>query len=297
VATSGTVNFNLSNDDLFEHAFREAGMNMMTGQDLRDARRALNLLLAEWGNRGLNLWTIKSHTINLTAGVNTYNLPADCIDVIDHVIRTNPGSEDQYDRQVGRISQSTYAKLSNKLARQLPTQCYVGRTISPTITVYPTPDQNYEMPIWYLRRLEDTTYSHNTTDAPVRFLPALVAGLAYRLAKMRPSFPMDRIAMLKQDYEEQFGMAADEDRDRAKGLCDRCGFTYLLSELREETRRRVKLGNLVCADCFDEDHPQNFVDELVITDSESLETPRPDKAYVNNERVVYNLDPDDVSPR
>jgi hypothetical protein len=216
MTTSGTATFNLDIAEIAEEAYERAGLELRSGYDMRTARRSLNLLAAEWSNLGLNLWTIATDSVLLTPGTATYTLPADTIDVIEHVIRTNNAGQNT-DLNMQRISVSDYAAIPVKTAPGFPLQIYVNRQISPTMTVWPVPDssQPYTLVYWYLRRIQDTgTSAANTSDIPVRFLPALVSGLAYYIALKNPE-ASDRVQMLKSIYEEQFQLAASEDRDRA----------------------------------------------------------------------------------
>lgn len=216
MTTSGTATFNLDIAEIAEEAFERAGLELRSGYDMKTARRSLNLLCAEWSNMGLNLWTVATGSISLVPGTTTYNLPADTIDVIEHVIRTNNSGQNT-DITMQRISVSDYAAIPTKSTQGRPLQIYVNRQIQPTVTVWPVPDssQPYTLVYWYLRRIQDTGASAaNNADIPVRFLPALVAGLAYYIALKNPE-AADRIQLLKGLYEEQFALAASEDRDRA----------------------------------------------------------------------------------
>ena len=220
MTTSGTSVFNLDFSEIAEEAFERAGLELRSGYDMRTARRSLNLMSAEWSNLGLNLWTVGTGTISLVPGQSTYTVangvPADMIDMIEHVVRTN-NSGVNTDISLNRISVSDYANIPTKSTQGRPLQIYVNRQIEPQITVWPVPDSStpYTLVYWYLRRIQDTGSSAaNTADIPVRFLPALVAGLAYYIALKNPE-ASDRIQMLKGFYEEQFQLAATEDRDRA----------------------------------------------------------------------------------
>ena len=217
MTTSGTATFNLDFPELCEEAFERAGSELRTGYDLKTARRSLNLLFADWGNRGVNLFTIDSGTINLVPGTATYILPVDTVDLIDHVVRTGSGNTStQADLTCTRISSSTYATIPNKLSQARPLQIWIQRLEAPQITLWPVPDasQTYQIVYWRLRRLQDAGNGANTPDVPFRFLPSLVAGLAYYLALKLPN-GMERLGMLKQQYDEAWQMAADEDRDRS----------------------------------------------------------------------------------
>lgn len=217
MTTSGTTAFNLDFPEIVEEAFERAGSELRTGYDLKTARRSMNLLFADWANRGINLWTIDSGTINLVPGTATYLLPADTVDLIDHVIRTGSGNTStQADLTCTRISSSTYATIPNKLSQARPLQIWIQRLEAPQITLWPVPDasQTYQIVYWRLRRLQDAGNGANTPDVPFRFLPALVAGLAYYLALKLPN-GMERLAMLQQQYQEAWDLASSEDREKA----------------------------------------------------------------------------------
>jgi hypothetical protein len=295
--TSGSAGFNLDLTELVEEAFERAGSELRTGYDLRTARRSLNLLFADWANRGVNMWTFEQGTITLTEGLNTYAIPTDTVDLLDHVIRTQANVQStQSDLTITRISVSTYATLPNKLTQArpiqvwyqrldgqvMPTTCtflsqdlnaetitlnsvvglpaigYVdivaaggtetvfynfisGNTLGnvfraqngttqqtpavgnpirinnvPRVTVWPTPDgsQTYQFVYWRMRRVQDAGNGVNVMDVPFRFVPCMVAGLAYYIALKVPG-GMDRLMVLKQQYDEAWMTAADEDQERA----------------------------------------------------------------------------------
>jgi hypothetical protein len=294
MSTTGTTAFNLEFTELAEEAWERAGREMRSGYDLRTARRSLNLMTIEWQNRGINMWTIETGTITLTQGLNTYALPTDTIDLLDHVIRTQPNvASTQADLSITRISVSTYATIPNKLAQGRPIQVWiqrlsgeVGPTVAtlngaitattdsivlstvvglagsgyirldsediyytyisgntlggvfrgqnnttaaphttltavnvpqlPAVTVWPTPDgsQTYQFVYYRLRRVQDAGRGVETADMNFRFLPCVVAGLAYYIAMKVPEL-MGRLDMLKAVYEEQFKLAAGEDREKA----------------------------------------------------------------------------------
>jgi hypothetical protein len=179
-------------------------------------------MVAEWANRGINMWTIESGTINLVKGTATYNLPADTVDLLEHVIRTGSGNTaTQSDLTITRISVSTYATIPNKLSQARPIQVYIDRRqATPTITVWPIPDQGpvgdpyYIFAYWRLRRMDNINSGVNTADVNFRFLPCLVAGLAYHIAMKIPE-GAQRLDMLKTEYEYQWQLAASEDREKA----------------------------------------------------------------------------------
>ena len=226
MATTATTTFNLDLVSLCEEAYERAGSEMRSGYDLKTARRSLNIMLINWVNRGINLWTVDEGSIPLVAGTATYNLPLDTVDLLDHVVRTG-STTTQVDINISRISVSTYANIPNKNATGRPLQVYIDRqsgatgptptsTVAyPTITVWPVPDNaTYTFQYWRLRRIQDAGTGVNTQDVPYRFLPALVAGLAYYLSMKLPE-AMARIPMLKEDYESEFALAAEEDREKA----------------------------------------------------------------------------------
>ena len=218
MATSGTATFNLDLSEIVEEAFERAGSELRTGYDLRTARRSLNLLFADWANRGVNMWTFEQGQQVLTPGQATYQLPADTVDLLEHVVRTGAGNvATQADLTITRISVSTYATLPNKLAQGRPIQIWIERLQSaPQFTVWPVPDnsQTYTLVYWRLRRIDDAGDGINTMDVPFRFLPCLVAGLAYYLALKIPG-GAERLPVLKQQYDEAWELAASEDREKA----------------------------------------------------------------------------------
>lgn len=295
MTTTGTTLFNLDFTEIAEEAWERAGREMRSGYDLRTARRSMNLMTIEWQNRGINMWTIEPGSITLTPGLNTYPLPTDTIDLLEHVIRTGANSAStQADLNITRISVSTYATIPNKLTQARPIQVLVQRnsgergaiagklssTISssvtsialtsvaglpaygyidiesetifyqyitgntlggcargqngttaaqhndtnatlywnqlPAVTVWPTPDSSttYTFAYWRMRRVQDAGNGIEVADMNFRFLPCLVAGLAYHIAVKVPEL-MERIPMLKQAYDEQFDLAAGEDREKA----------------------------------------------------------------------------------
>lgn len=226
MTTSGTDTFNLNLNELVEEAFERCGAELRTGYDLRTARRSLNLLTIEWANRGINLWTIEQGQIAMNQGQITYDLPVDTIDLLDHVIRTQSGQQGQTDINITRISVDTYSTIPNKNAQGRPIQVWINRqsgadypvtgVANPQINVWPAPEQSdyYLFVYWRLRRIQDAGNGVTTQDIPFRFLPCMVAGLAYHLSKKIPG-ALERTQMLKMEYEELWQQAADEDREKA----------------------------------------------------------------------------------
>ncbi len=212
MTTSGTAVWNLDIADIIEEAYERAGLQARTGYDYRTARRSLNMISAEWSNRGLNLWTVQEHNVVLTPGTKTYSLPADTIDIIETMIRVNT-SGSALDYTVSRIGLGDYAALPNKHTTGRPLQIYVNRQVNPEYTLWPVPDLPYTILYWTMRRIQDATTATDVMDMPVRFVPALSAALAYQIALKRPEAAM-RLPILKADYEEQWKLASDEDRGR-----------------------------------------------------------------------------------
>jgi len=292
--TSGVSSFNLDLSELVEEAFERAGGELRTGYDLRTARRSLNIMFADWANRGINMWTIEQGTIDLVQGQNTYALPVDTVDLLEHVIRTGGNvASTQADLTITRISVSTYATIPNKIQQARPIQVWVQRyngqqsptgltlngginaTVTqitlnsvvglpatgfikvdsevinygyidgntlyncfrgqdnttaashstgavvywqqlPAVTVWPTPDgaQTYQFVYWRLRRTQDIGGGVNVADVPFRFIPCMAAGLAYYIAGKIPQ-GMERLPILKSQYDEAWELAAQEDHEKA----------------------------------------------------------------------------------
>ena len=218
MATSGTATFNMDFTEIAEEAGERAGREMRSGYDLRTARRSMNLLTIEWQNRGSNMWTIDEGTITLVQGTSSYDVPADTIDLLEHVIRTGSGDVyTQSDLSISRISVSTYASIPNKLTQGRPIQIYIDRgQANPSVTVWPVPDASstYILKYYRMRRIQDAGSGVENADVNFRFLPCLVAGLAYYIAQKDPELA-PRMAMLQAEYERQFDLAAQEDREKA----------------------------------------------------------------------------------
>lgn len=215
--------------EIAEEAFERAGLEMVSGYDLRTARRSLDLMLIEWQNRGINLWTVEAvtwdsegdggGTTTLTKSTSQYTLKSNTMVVLEMILRENDGdASTQTDIELSRISRNTFYSIPNKLTEAKPTQVYIDRQASSVIAnLWPVPDKSttYKLIYTRMRRMYDTgpggTYD---ADVPDRFWPALISGLAYQIALKRPE-AAGRVTALKQDYEEQFSFAADEDREKA----------------------------------------------------------------------------------
>ena len=212
MATSGSTDFELDVSDYIEEAFERCGMSVRTGYDLTTAKRSLNLLFADWANRGLNRWTIEQSTVSLVAGTNSYNLDSDTIDVLSAVIRTNAGESTQSDVTISRVSRDEFLNIPSKLSQAKPTQWYIDRSVTPVLNIWPTPDQSYTFVYDRLTRIQDADDYTNTVEVPFRFYPCLAAGLAYYISMKKAP---ERMQLLKAVYEEEFQRAAYEDVDRA----------------------------------------------------------------------------------
>lgn len=200
--------------DIFEEAYERAGMNLRDGYGLKSIRRSFNILMNEWANRGLNLWTISDSTIACVSGTATYSLPVGTIDIIEHTIK-HPDSSNEI--TLRRIAVGTWAKQTNKTQTGRPTQIYVERTTTPQVTLWPVPDAAYTFRYWPISRMDGLASGvDGSPDIPSRFIEPLISGLAYNAAlKSQDPQALQRLPMLKQLYEEAYSNAADEDRDRA----------------------------------------------------------------------------------
>ena len=214
MTTSGTSDFNLEFDDIIVEAYERCGMDVRDGYDMKTAMRSINLMFAEWANRGLNLWTIEQREVTLTAGTYQYALPLDTVDALSAVIRTNAGQSTQQDITVDRIGYAEYLHVPNKNTQSRPAQWFLQRTSTPQLFLYPSPDatQQYIFRYYAVRRIQDTGTFTNTADVVFRFLPCLVAGLAYYLSVKKAP---DRVQLLKAMYDEEFTRAANEDRENS----------------------------------------------------------------------------------
>ena len=208
MTTSGTKTFELDVTEYIEEAFERCGLEARTGYDIRTAKRSLNLLLADWANRGLNRWTIAQTTVTVTQGTLDYTLDPDTIDVLSVVVRG-----DGVDYGIERISRDDYLNIPTKTTQSRVSQFYVNRQITPVLKVWPAPDNSTDVLIFdRLVRMDDASSATNTLQMPFRFYPALAAGLAYYVSLKRAP---QRTQLLKAVYEEELDRAMSEDRDRA----------------------------------------------------------------------------------
>jgi len=215
MATSGTATFNLEISEVIEEAFERCGLQSKTGYDIETARRSLNLLSLEWANRGLNFWCVEQGTASTTASTSTITLPADTVDLIEYWIRDGTGTS-QNDLPLSRFSVSQYSTIPNKLTEGRPVNIFIDKqAAAPVAYLWPTPDKVYTFAYQRIRRIEDTgSFGSTNPDVPARFLPALVSGLAFRISQKYPE-AFVRSSELKQEYEYQWQLAEQEDRDRA----------------------------------------------------------------------------------
>jgi len=208
MATSGTKTFSIDTGELIEEAYELAGLELRTSYDAQTARRSLNIMFADWANRGINLWTVAQVTLDLVESTASYNLNAYDIDVLDAVIRRGTT-----DISIDRVSRSEYLGIPTKTTEGRPSQFYVERLETPVLHLWPTPENSTDKFISYrIQRIDDVTASAQDQEVPSRFIPPMVNGLAYQVAmKKNPQMA----GVLKVEYEESFARAADEDRDRA----------------------------------------------------------------------------------
>jgi hypothetical protein len=206
--------------EIAEEAAERAGVDLRGGYALRSARRSIELLSIEWGNRGLNLWTIESGSIDLLKGLEEYALPDDTIDLIEHVLRYwNPHTGLPTDYPLPRLSLDEYGVIPGKLTTGRPTLIHIRRRIHPSVLLWQVPDRDnyYQLAYSRLRRMASVgAGGTGQPELPFRFVPAMIAGVAFYMA-MKSIDPnaQQRVPLLKAAYEEQFALASDEDRDRA----------------------------------------------------------------------------------
>jgi hypothetical protein len=214
MATSGTTTFDLDIDDIIEEAYERCGVRTNSGYNIKSARRSLNILFSEWGNRGVHLWKVVLKEQALTAGTATYATPEDCSDVLEAYVSTaQTVTETTNDISLDKIDRSAYAALPNKGQQGQPSQYYVNRQINPTISLYLTPDcaQYIYLKYYYISRIQDAGAYSDQANVPYRFLPCMISGLAYYLGqKVAP----DRVQGLKLVYEDELQRALEEDSQR-----------------------------------------------------------------------------------
>ena len=212
MTTSSSTDFEPNVTEFIEEAFERCGLELRTGYDLKTAKRSINLMLAEWANRGLNQWTVEQSTQTVTTGQTDYTLTSNIIDILDCSIRrTTNGTA--LDLQMSRISRSEYLNIPTKTTQSRPSQFFFDKLITPVLKIWPAPENSTDVIVFNkLVRMDDADKATNTVDMPFRFYPCFAAGLAYYIAiKKAP----ERVVMLKQMYEEEFERALSQDEDRS----------------------------------------------------------------------------------
>mgnify|MGYP003626680818 CR=1 FL=1 len=212
MATSNSTDFEPNVAEFIEEAYERCGLELRTGYDLKTAVRSVNLMLAEWANRGLNQWTIEQATQTVTQGTNEYTLNANIIDILDVVVRRTVNNV-QTDISISRVGRSEYLNIPNKETQSRPTQYFLDKSIIPILKVWPAPENSTDILVFNkIVRMDDADAATNNIDMPFRFYPCFVAGLSYYLSlKKAPQLT----PQLKALYEEEFRRAADQDEDRA----------------------------------------------------------------------------------
>ena len=212
MALSGSTDFEPNVAEFIEEAFERCGLELRTGYDLKTARRSINLMLAEWANRGLNQWTIEQDTQTVTQGTTEYSLNANVIDVLDVVVRRTVNTT-QTDISMNRISRSEYLNIPNKTTQARPSQFFLEKSNTPKLKIWPAPENSTDILVFNkMVRMDDADKAIDTMDMPFRFYPCFTAGLSYYLSLKRAP---EKTAQLKALYEEEFRRAADQDEDRA----------------------------------------------------------------------------------
>ena len=214
MATSGTKTFQLTIADTIEEAYELAGLELRTGYDAETARRSLNIMFADWSNRGINLWTIAQVTTSLTSGTSSYTLNTYDLDIVSAVIRQTDAASSSTDLQLTRIGRTEYLNIPDKTSTGRPTQIFLDKQTTPVVKLWPTPDSTYTYSLVAntIQRIDDVSASAEDPEVPSRFMPCMASGLAYYIALKRNP---EKSVLLKQQYEQDFKLAADSDRSRA----------------------------------------------------------------------------------
>tara|TARA_Y100000287_G_C14209679_1_gene350129 strand:+ start:661 stop:1329 length:669 start_codon:yes stop_codon:yes gene_type:complete len=212
MATSNSTDFEPNVAEFIEEAYERCGLELRTGYDLKSAKRSINLMLAEWANRGLNQWTISEATQTVTEGTREYTLNSNVIDILDVVLRRTEGSTTT-DTQMSRVSRSEYINIPTKGTKARPNQYFLDKQNTPVLKIWPAPENSTDILVFNkMVRMDDADKATNTVDLPFRFYPCFVAGLAYYLSMKRNPQLTEQLKII---YEEEFRRAADEDGDRA----------------------------------------------------------------------------------
>jgi hypothetical protein len=212
MTTSSSTDFEPNVAEFIEEAFERCGLELRTGYDLKTAKRSINIMLAEWANRGLNQWTIEQTTQTVTEGTTNYSLNSNVIDILDMVVRRTVNTT-QTDISLSRLSRSQYINIPNKTTKARPSQFFFDKLTTPVIKIWPAPENSTDILVFNkIVRMDDADKATNTMDMPFRFYPCFAAGLAYYISMKRSP---ERSAILKQAYEEEFERAMSQDEDRA----------------------------------------------------------------------------------
>ena len=213
MAVSGTYDFNLDIDEVIQEATEMIGGEDTLGHEAASARRSINLMLKDWQNRGVLLWSTSVSNVTVSASVANYSLSSSTVDALEVVI-----NRDDTDLQLERITPEEYLLIPNKTQKGRPNQYSIRRgRDNPVLSLWPLPDNSTDvLKIELVSELQDVNKSAiQNADLPKRFLPCLTCGLAYYMAMKRPLVPENRIMMLKTNYEELLMRAMEEDRERA----------------------------------------------------------------------------------
>ena len=216
MATSGTTAFDLSIDEIIDEAYNRVGIRPNSGNDMKRARRNLNILFADWGNRGVHLWKVELDEVQLVAGQAEYTVNSDVSDVLEAYISTTAAASNDANTQdisITKIDRSAYAALPNKLSQGQPSQYYVDRQTTPKIYLYQAPDASTYTYLKYyvIKRIEDAGAYTNTADVAYRFIPCMTSGLAYFLSIKHSPEKTEQLRLL---YEDELQRALTEDGQR-----------------------------------------------------------------------------------
>ena len=212
MATSGTRAFNLDVATAIEEAYELAGLEARTSYDAVTARRSLNIMFADWSNRGIQMWEVYKVELTLTEGDNDYFINDYDIDILDAYIQRTVNNV-VTDYSLDRIDRNEYVGIPNKATKSRPTEFWLERLKTPVIHLYPTPENSTDKLIYYVwQRIQDSTASVNDVDIPSRFMPCLASGLAYYLCLKKN---VQKIPVIKQQYEQDLANALKYDEDRS----------------------------------------------------------------------------------
>lgn len=212
MATSGTRAFSLDVATAIEEAYELAGLEARTSYDAVTARRSLNIMFADWSNRGIQMWEVVKEELTLTQGTNEYTINAYDIDILDAYIERTV-NDTVTDYTLSRVDRNEYISVPNKNTQARATEFWLERLIEPVIHLYPTPDNSTDKLVYYVwRRIQDNTAQINDIDIPSRFIPCVVSGLAYYLCLKKN---VQKLAIMKEQYEQDLANALRYDEDRS----------------------------------------------------------------------------------